>query len=144
MRDETAQKMAAQEWVFGARDPQALATLEERIAATGRRLGLVTYSDLVRDVAFHLPNVRNGEPYRIDTRRWTGLDRAILGSFLGYISSRSYRSAGFMASALVVNSLEYRPSDHFFEFMRELDVLPDTQDSTILRFWADQVNKAHN
>jgi hypothetical protein len=136
--------MAAIEWSFGDKDPGALSTLEQRIAETGRSLGLITYSELVADVVFHLPNVRNGEAFKINTHQWTGLDRAVLGDFLGYISTRSYQNAGFMASALVVNGKDYRPSDHFFEFMRWLEVLPDTLDSTISRFWIDQVNKAHN
>jgi hypothetical protein len=126
--------MATIEWSFGDKDPKALSILEQRIAETGRELGLLTYSELVRDVVFHLSNVRGGEAYQINTRRWTGLDRAILGDFLGYISTRSYRNAGFMASALVVNSSDYWPSDHFFEFMRRLDVLPDTSDGTISTF----------
>jgi len=75
---------------------------------------------------------------------WSGLDRAILGDFLGYISMRSYEEAGFMASALVVSRSEYKPSDLFFEWMKELNVLPNTDKDTILAFWADQVNKGHN
>jgi hypothetical protein len=118
--------------------------LEARIAEAGRNLGLITYSDLVQGVTFHLPNIRNGTAYQISIYDWTGLDRAILGDFLGYISTRSYLQNGFMASALVVNRAEYRPSDHFFEWMKKLAVLPDTQEDTVLAFWAGQANKAHN
>jgi hypothetical protein len=95
-------------------------------------------------VTFHLPNIRNGEPYTISVYDWTGLDRRIIGEFLGYISMESYEEAGFMASALVVNKLEYQPSDIFFEWMRQLGVLPDLNEDTVLAFWADQVNKGHN
>src|SRR3954465_5417895 len=102
--DEIAQKMAEIGWIYADKDPNALAILEERIADTGRKLGLITYSELVKGVDFRLPNIRKGEPYRIQIYGWSGLDRAILGEFLGYISSRSYDKAGFMASALVVNS----------------------------------------
>jgi len=136
--------MAAIRWNYPDKDPHALAILEERIAETGRNLGLITYSDLVKGVTFHLPNVRNGQPFQIAIYDWSGLDRAIIGEFLGYISMRSYQEAGFMGSALVVNREEYKPSDHFFDWMRQLKVLPDTREDTILRFWADQVNKAHN
>lgn len=143
-QDEVAKKMEGVGWVYGDKDPKALAVLEERIADAGSKLGLITYSDLVKGVEFHLPNVRNGEAYQISIYDWTGLNRAILGDFLGYISARSYREAGFMASALAVNRAEYKPSDLFFEWMKKLEVLPDTNQDTVLAFWADQVNKAHN
>lgn len=68
----------------------------------------------------------------------------MVGEFLGYISMRSYCANGFMASALVVNRLEYKPSDLFFEWMKRIEVLPDTNEGTVMKFWIDQVNKAHN
>ena len=135
--------MATMEWTWGDKDPAALAELEKRIAREGRKLKLITYSDLVKDVVFHLPNIRNRTPYQIRIHDWWGLDRAIIGSFLGHISSRSYRKAGFMASALVMSSTELKPSRHFFDFMQTLDVLSDNSETAILSFWADQVNKAH-
>ena len=143
MADPIVGKMAAITWIYGDKDPQALAILEERIAETGHNLGLITYSDLVNGVTFHLPNIRNGGDYQIAIHDWGGLDRAILGDFLGYISTRSYLRAGFMASALVVNRAEFRPSDQFFAWMEQLAVLPDTREDTVLAFWAEQVNKAH-
>ena len=144
LNNEIARKMSTLEWTWGDKDLAALTELEKRIADTGRNLGLITYSELVKGVVFRLPNIRNGAPYQIRTYEWSGLDRAILGSFLGCISTRSYREAGFMASALVVNQSESAPSDHFFTFMRDLEVLPDTREPTILAFWASQVKKAHN
>jgi hypothetical protein len=142
--DEIAKKMAEIEWIYGDKDPNALTVLEERIADTGRKLGLITYADLVKGVDFHLPNINRGEAYRIQIYDWSGLDRAILGEFLGYISTRSYREAGFMASALVVNATGYEPSEQFFEWMEKLGVLPDTSKDRVLAFWADEVHKAHN
>ena len=142
--DAIARKMAAIKWHYPDRDPDALAILEERIAEAGRNLSLITYSDLVKGVVFHLRNINEGNPYQIRIYDWSGLDRALIGEFLGYISMRSYAEAGFMASALVVNREEYRPSEHFFEWMKTLEILPDTHEDTVLAFWADQVNKAHN
>ena len=141
--DDIARKMAAVQWSYGGRDPVALAELEQRIAEAGRKLGMVTYSDLVKGVTFRLPNVKRGQPFQINVYEWSGLDRAVLGEFLGYISTRSYREHGFMASALVVNKAEYKPSDHFFQWMKTLDVLPDLEEDTVLRFWIEHVNKAH-
>jgi hypothetical protein len=142
--NETLRRMQEVNWTYADKDSNALETIEQRIADTGRKLQLITYSQLVSGVTFHLPNIRNGEPYYIQTYDWSGLDRAIIGEFLGYISMRSYEQAGFMASALVVNALEFKPSWHFFEWMRTLDVLPNVEDDTVLAFWAEQVNRAHN
>jgi hypothetical protein len=144
MEDELCKKMRDVNWIWADKDPNALAIMEERIAETGRNLGMITYSDLVKGIDFHLPNVRNGEAYRIPIHDWSGFDRGLIGEFLGYISMRSYCEHGFMASALVVNRLEYKPSDSFFEWMVRLNVLPDTNEDTVAKFWIDNVNKAHN
>jgi hypothetical protein len=142
--DEICERMQQVDWVWADKDPDALATLEERIAEAGRNLSMITYSDLVKGVDFHLPNVRNGQAYRVPIHDWSGFDRGMVGEFLGYISMRSYCANGFMASALVVNRLEYKPSDLFFEWMKRIEVLPDTNEGTVMKFWIDQVNKAHN
>ena len=91
------------QWSYGDKDPAALAVLQKRISEVGRSLGLITYTDLVKGVEFHLPNINNGAAYSITTYNWTGLDRRIIGDFLGYASYQSYSNHGFMASALVVN-----------------------------------------
>jgi hypothetical protein len=136
--------MAEIEWIYADKDPNALAILEERIADTGRKGILITYSDLVKGVDFHLPNIRNGEAYRIQIYDWSGLDRSILAEFLGYISTRTYREAGFMASALVIQSTDPQPSEPFFEWMVKIGVLPDTNKDRVLEFWSNQVHKAHD
>jgi hypothetical protein len=144
MDDELCKNMKAYDFVWADKDPNALSILEARIAEVGRNLQMITYSDLVKGVDFHLPNVRNGEAYRIPIHDWSGFDRGMLGEFLGFISTRSYCEHGFMASALVVNRLEYKPSEHFFDWMVRLNVLPNSDESTILKFWIEQVNKSHN
>lgn len=141
---ELVRRMETWDWDWGDKDPAALWELEARVRRAGQSLSLITYSELASNVIFRLPNVKDGAPYTISVNNWSGLDRAIIGSFLGYMSMRSYREAGFMASALAVNQSEHRPSEHFFRFMKELDVLPDSEEDTVLRFWAEQVNKAHN
>jgi hypothetical protein len=47
----------------------------------------------------------------------------------------SYRKAKFMASALAINKMEFKPSYHFFTWMKELGVLSgrDVDD-----FWQKQ------
>ena len=142
--DAIAKKMASINWSYGDKDLNALALLERRIADAGRRLGMITYSELVTGVPFHLPNIHAGATYTITTFDWSGLDRRIIGDFLGYASYRSYSRHGFMASALVVNRDEFRPSWHFFQWMKDLDALPDLEETTINAFWIAQVNRAHN
>lgn len=142
--DEVGRKMAAWTWTYADKDPAALAILEARIAEAGRDLQLITYSDLVDGVTFHLPNVHNGDAYQISIYDWSERDRAIIGDFLGYMSMRSWEKAGFLASSLVVNLDELKPSEHFFNLVQALDCLPNTREETVLAFWADQVNKAHN
>ena len=141
--DAIAAKLQDIEWRWADEDDDALSILEERIANAGRALSLITYSDLVRSVKFTMPTMNGGKPFEIVVHNWTELDRALIGDFLGLVSARSFKKAHFMASALVVSKGEYKPSPHFFQWMQTLDVLPDLKDDTVLAFWADQVNKAH-
>ncbi len=131
------------EWAFAPNDKGACAELAERIARTGR-LGtnLISYSNLVAGVSFNLPTVNGGAPYQIDTHNWEGLDRRIIGDFLGYISAASYKAGDFMATALVVGLANNQPSDIFFEWMHELNVLPSLTNASIEKFWVEQVSKA--
>jgi hypothetical protein len=131
-------------WKFAEADPAAKTELARRIADAGRKLQLITYSDLVRGITFRLPTVNGGVPFQIDVSDWSDLDRAILGDFLGAISTETYLQAGFLATALVVNKQEFMPSDQFFKWMNQLGALPNRKQDTVLAFWADQVNKAHN
>jgi hypothetical protein len=48
-----------------------------------------------------------------------------------------------MASALVIGRDESKPSESFFQWMEELGVLPDLHEMTVLKFWSEQVKKAH-
>ena len=139
--DDIERKMAEIKWSYAESDPDALAELKRRIEDTGRREDLITYSNLVKGVKFHLPNVNKGQPFQIDIHEWSILDRAILGEFLGYISTLSYRKAQFMASALVVSKTEFKPSDHFFQWMKQLGTLSSRD---IDDFWQEQVSKAHD
>lgn len=142
--DAIAEKMKNTKWEYAPFDPNALAILRERIAETGRKFGLISYSDLVKGIEFHYPNISDGRTYRIDTYDWSGLDRRIIGDCLGYLSMESYLEAQFMASALVIGRLESKPSDSFFEWMEYLDVLPNLKEDTVLAFWAEQVKKSHH
>ncbi len=141
--DAIAAKMMDHKWEWADQDLDAVISLEERIAETGKNGDLIPYSDLVRGVLFNLPTV-NDKPFYITSHDWTGLNRKILGDFMGYISTRSYVAHGFMASVLVVNKIgDQKPSDIFFRWMQSLGVLPDGKPSTRDKFWSDEVKKAH-
>lgn len=131
------------DWQYEPKDPAALNELKGRIADIGERFSLISYSDLVKGVDFSYPNINDGRTYRISVYEWTGLNRRILGDCLGYISMESCKEAGFMASALVIGRNESMPSEIFFNWMKDLGVLPDTRDDTKDRFWIEQVNYAH-
>ena len=98
--DPIESKMNKIKWSYVEHDPHALAALIARVEDAARHEDLINYSDLVRGVWFHLPNVNKGQPFQIDVHDWQDLDRPILGEFLGYISMLSYHKGKFMASAL--------------------------------------------
>lgn len=142
--DVIEQRLRETQYQYADKDPTALGQLRDRVVQTGRRFGLISYTDLVRDVEFHYPNINHGRAHQIRGWEWSGLDRRIVGDCLAYISMESYVEARFMASALVIGRLESRPSDMFFEWMESLGVLPDTREDTVLAFWSDQVRRAHH
>jgi hypothetical protein len=49
-----------------------------------------------------------------------------------------------MASALVIARLESKPSDIFFKWMVSLNIIPDLSEDSVLKFWTEQVKKAHH
>lgn len=142
--DLIEEKMRAIQWEYADKDLGALGALRERIEQTGRKNGLISYTDLVTGIPFHYPNINHGAPHYIQVfGEWTGLDRRIIGNCLAYISMESYIEAGFMASALVVARLEAKPSEMFFQWMEELGALPDLSEYAVLKFWTEQVRRAH-
>jgi hypothetical protein len=144
--DPVAEQLRAINWEYADKDLEALSELRRRVEETGRKFGLISYTDLVRGVEFHYPNLNDGEPYFVNTYtdEWSGIDRRIVGDCLGYISMESYSKAGFMASALVIGRLESQPSDIFFRWMESLGILPDMSVNTVLAYWTAQVKKAHH
>lgn len=139
--DEVLQKLRDIRWRYALADPKALAELEERIAAAGRRRELITTSDLVRGVTFDLPSL--GKPRLIDVPHWRDLDRQIVADFLGYLSMRSYERSGFLVGALVVSKMDGSPGESFYALLRELDLIPNARSAKALDIWAEHVAKAH-
>lgn len=140
--DQILERFGAIKWHYAPRDEGARSELENRIAAVGRRGGLITYSDLVRGVTFSLPNLREAK-HLIDTGDWQDLDRAILGDFLGYLSMESYERAGFFSSALVVSKQDGTPGEGFYNLLKELGLIAKSKTDKAMFLWADHVAKAH-
>jgi len=140
--DQIRERFQAISWRFAPHDAGARAELAGRIAEVGRRRGLVTYSDLVRGVTFHLENLT--EPrHQIDPSDWQDLDRAIIGDFLGYLSMESYEQAGFFSSALVVSKQDGTPGEGFYTLLKQLGLIASSKTDKAMYLWADHVAKAH-
>jgi len=140
--DSISARFREMRWDFGDKDEVARVELASRIAAAGRRRSLVTYSELVKGVEFNLPNVRSG-PRMIDPSDWEDLDRAIIGSFLGYLAMESYERAGFFSSALVVGKRDGTPGEGFYTLLKELGLIKSSKTDKALHLWAEHVAKAH-
>jgi hypothetical protein len=80
-------RIRAIRWYYADHDPAARAELERRLADAARRGDFVRYSDLVRGIVFHLPNVQSS-PLELGVPEWIDLHRAILGEFLRLASRR--------------------------------------------------------
>ncbi len=119
-------------------DP-ALGELEKRIAAKGRLGQTVTYTDLVRGIAFQPKNARIGAAYYI--YEWHDVNRAIITEYLSHLSTQSQTKHGFLASSLVVSEQENIPSSPFFALAKKLGVMKAKEDKTF--FWIGEINKAH-
>ena len=142
MTDPILERFRQMSWDYGDKDPVALKALEERVADAGRKRKLITYSQLVDGVRFNLPNIRGGKRV-IDIGDWSELDRAMIGSFLGYMAMRSYEVAGFFSSALIVSKLDGSPSEGFYSLLRELGLIASSKTDKAMFLWADHVAKAH-
>lgn len=140
--DKILERFRSIGWVYAHRDAAARGELDGRIAEVGRRRALITYSELVRGVTFHLPSLREPQ-HRIDTADWRDLDRAIVGDFLGHLSMESYERAGFFSSALVVSKQDGSPGEGFYNLLKELGLVASSKSDKAMYLWADHVAKAH-
>jgi hypothetical protein len=141
--DQVAQRLAQYSWPFADQDALALAEISKRVASTGRLEDLITYSNLVSGIDFHIPTVNKGASLRLGVPEWTELHRAIIGDFLGRLCVDTYTAGQFMGSALVVASDTQQPSEGYREFMRQLGVLRGKSDAEFLAHWIPETRKAY-
>jgi hypothetical protein len=142
--DRISQRLAQYTWSYADQDASALAEITKRVAPTGEVGDLITYSDLVSGIAFLLPTVNKGKPFRLGVPEWTELHRAIIGDFLGRLCVDTYAAGRFMGSALVVASDTLQPSEGYREFMRQLGVLRGKSEAEFLAHWVPETRKAYD
>jgi len=135
--------MEAIDWSWARSDRAAVEELEWRMQRAAKNRGMLDYSTLVEGITFNVPAINNGGSFKIDIRNWRDIDRALIGTFLGYISMRSYKESGFLLSAIVVGKSEAQPSYHFFDYVRKLGMLEDMSETSILAFWIREFKAIH-
>jgi hypothetical protein len=144
--DAILRTLQSMQWVYADGDPLAREQLKRRLAETARDpfSHLITYTDLVFGIVFHLPNVAHGAPLQLGMPEWTDLHRAIIGDFLGSISAESYEQGGFLASALVVRKDANAPGAGFRWLVEELGLVKTQRNTDFDTVWIDQIQKARD
>lgn len=138
-----AVRLARIRWRYADGDLEGARVLERRLADAARSpRQVIPYSDLASGIDLRPTSLNVALPYRIDVARWTPVDRAVIGDYLGCISSHSYRRADFLAGAVVVDRNELKPSLPFFQWMRDLGALPELQEDAIDAFWLEHLRRA--
>jgi hypothetical protein len=128
-------------WKHCMEDESVFTEVQRRLAVAGSRRELLYYTDVVDGIGFRLPSL---SPSARTLDMENGMDRGLLGEFLGRASMESYREHGFMASALAVGRATDAPSEEFYKWMVEWKaIIRDTKEAR-LRFWSEQVRLAHD
>jgi hypothetical protein len=71
-----AKALNAKTWHYADADPEALLQMGRRIAAVGKRRNLIHYSELVRGITLHFPNVDDSHPFELGVPERRDVDRA--------------------------------------------------------------------
>lgn len=119
----------------------ARAEIYERIRQAAKQRKMITYSDLVRGIKFTHPQMRNGEPFEILTFDWKGWDRKFIGGTLAQLTCDTLVTHDCLITSLVVDKGENAPSKILFEWLCDMNVIPDLDERTVLGFWAHHVKK---
>jgi hypothetical protein len=141
--DHVAKALASYTWPYADQDARALGEIGIRVELTARAEGLITYTELVSGIDFHLATVNKGEPFRLGVPDWSELHRAIVGDFLGRLCVDSYLAGKFMASALVVATDTRQPSEGYRALMRDLGLLRGKGELEFLTHWIAETRKAY-
>ena len=142
--DHIAKRFGEQVWAFADQDLEARTAIGQRVAESGRRRKLLTYTELVSGIDFRLPTVAGGAPLRLGVPDWGDLHRAIVGDFLGRLCMETYLQGGFMGGALVVASETRQPSDGYRRLMRFVGALRGNSEVEFLEHWSRETNKAYD
>ena len=127
---------------FFIQNIEAKDELFARIKATAKRRGMLSYSELVRGIKFDCPTIST-EPFEITTYDWRGVDRKMMGCELALMTHRTILDTGCIISSVVVDSTQNAPSKTLFEWLCDLELLPNMEETTVLSFWIHQVKLTH-
>ena len=139
-----ADRIRAMKWPYAEADPVAREEIERRLAATARRRGLITYTDLMRGLTLRLPNVGQGQPLQLGVPEWSDLHSAILRDFLNRVSCDSYLRGGILASAVAVRKLTGEPGDGFKWLVDYLGLDAPSRHDAFVVFWSKHVEKVYD
>jgi hypothetical protein len=138
--------LAAREATFHFDDDEsALYEIKLRLATTARQQpdNVITYSDLVKGIIFHLPTVLGGDPIELGVPEWSGLHQSIIGGCLGRISCDTYIEGRFLASAIAVSKTTSEPSDGFNQLLVDLGFVGSKRHHRCTEIWIDQLQKTY-
>lgn len=124
-------------------DTAAIREISRRLAERARQEDVITYSELVRGIVFHLPNVSSGRPFELGIPEWEDLHRAIIGECLAEVSLITFEAGEFLASAVAVSKATGEPSDGFRSLLEKLGFVSSRSDPRSLAVWVEQLRKSY-
>jgi hypothetical protein len=124
-------------------DLAALQQMRQRLASTARAEQVISYSDLVKGILFHLPTVRSHGTLELGVPEWSDLHRTIIGNCLGRLSCESYEQGKFLISSVAVSKSTGEPSDGFRELLTELGLATSKRADECLTVWLEQLAKTY-
>jgi hypothetical protein len=107
--------------------------LKERIFDYARHGSPVSYSQLVSGITFNI----NGNKHIIDTHRWSGLDRRIVGDYLFQIMKDQYRKLGILSTMIVFSQDSQEPSQIVQDWLKDIGAYTGDW----LEFWSKETAK---
>jgi len=136
-------RIRAIQWKYAPGDLTALREIGRRCAETARQRGLVTYSDLVRDIPMRIENLHGGQTFELGRPSWSEVHSAVLGEVLGYLACCTYRHHRVLLSAVAVSKAQSEPGRGFAELARQLNLLKSGRRDEEFGFWGAELSKVH-
>ena len=133
--DKVEESICAIQYRFADKDSEAIKELELRLKKAAKEKIFITYSDLVRDVGFHLGSDKK---HIIDTHQMSDFDRGLIDEYLGFLNCRSYKTKGLIISSIVVRKDSKIPSKKLLDWFQEVGLATPT---SVYSVWDSEVKK---